>query len=105
MNSIKLLRHGPPVNLQHVFRTPFHKDTYGGLLLEGSFGLELLAELIVQRQKEIYIKLKNTFSRNVSISYEVLLKCLTHCRTFCNISKYLWKPMNVFLNWYTAQYR
>ena len=28
------LRHGcSPVNLLHVFRTPFYKNTYGGLLL------------------------------------------------------------------------
>ena len=34
-NSIEIaLRHGcSPVNLLHIFRTPFYKSTYGGLLL------------------------------------------------------------------------
>ena len=32
------LRHGcPPVNLQHIFRTPFPKNTSGGLLLKGAY--------------------------------------------------------------------
>ena len=42
MISIKLLRHGcSPVNLLHIFRTPFPKNTSGGLFLK----LELLVTL------------------------------------------------------------
>ena len=38
------LRHGcSPVNFQHIFRTPFYKNTYGGVLLNVS--MKLLTEL------------------------------------------------------------
>ena len=36
-----VLRHGcSPVNLQHIFRTPFPKNTSGGLLLDLSVNLQ-----------------------------------------------------------------
>ena len=56
------LRHGcSPVNLLHIFRTPFIKNTYGGLLLETPRGvfklLSNIYEEALSRKKFHYRKL------------------------------------------------
>ena len=47
------LRHGcSPVKLLHIFRTPFYKNTSGGLLLSDSFVNEDLVCFVIKRQKQ-----------------------------------------------------
>ena len=42
------LRHGcSPVNLLHIFRTPFPRNTYGWLLLNSPLGAKLIISLEV----------------------------------------------------------
>ena len=68
MVSIKLLcnfieiavRHGcSPVNLLHIFRTLFHKNTSGGLLLENYYCLKFVEILTSEIKLYAYLKSAN----------------------------------------------
>ena len=53
--SIKLLRHGcSPVNLLHIFRTPFPRNTFGWLLLQ-------------EQRLRFTLKVNSTFCFNVML--------------------------------------
>ena len=60
------LRHGcSPVNVLHIFRTLFYKNTYGGLLLESHTANRFLPTNIAQTNREE--KNVNVISRNFRI--------------------------------------
>ena len=56
-----------PVHLLHIFRTPFPKNTYGGLLLSLLDGISLLGKLTVPMQFSVLTKTRNNPQRHIVI--------------------------------------